>query len=242
MNAARLIKYSPTAILVIFLGYAAYSLQAALPDAAEKQAAIEKGFDLLLKKLVTTDPAGGAASIRSRDPFLVVRPPAPPEAAEPDAPESPESDPLAEVIADLKLDATFLQGRDQLAIINGRIYHKGQALALAGQDKSLPSIVVLFVKPTGVILRGGGKNYLLGYPEHLGKKPDDGPGDAREAGAETIDPAGQAAMFKKLLNSPLGALGKSLIGDAVPSRPPSGSRRGARDRRNGTRSSGPSSP
>ena len=122
---------------------------------------------------------------------------------------------MAEIIAGLKLDATFLQGRDQLAIINGRIYHKGQKLVLPGDDDSRPPLVVLFVKPTGVILRGGGKNYLLGYPEHLGKKPDDSSEAAREGGAEQIDPAGQAAMFQKLLDSPLGALGKGLIGDAV---------------------------
>ncbi len=121
-----------------------------------------------------------------RNPFLAVTPPAAtPDAPSPTRPPIPTSDPLADIVAGLSLDATFLQGRDQLAIINGRIYHKGQELELPGDDESRPALLVLFVKPTGVILKGGGKNYLLGYPEHLGKKPDDGAkAAAREAEAE----------------------------------------------------------
>ncbi len=36
---------------------------------------------------------------------------------------------LAEIVQGLKLDATFLQGRDQMAIIDGRVYSKGRAPA-----------------------------------------------------------------------------------------------------------------
>ena len=117
---------------------------------------------------VTVEPG------RLRNPFQAVTPPAATsDAPEPDAAAPPTSDPLADIIAGLSLDATFLQGRDQIAIINGRIYHKGQKLDLPGDDESRPPVLVLFVKPTGVILKGGGKNYLLGYPEHLVKKPDE---------------------------------------------------------------------
>ena len=160
-----------------------------------------------------------------------------------DAAADPPTDPLVEIIAGLSLDATFLQGPDQIAIINGRIYHKGQRLDLPGDDESRPPLLVLFVKPTGVILRGDGKNYLLGYPEHFVKKPDEAAmAAAREAEAEQLDPAGQSAMFQKLLNSPLVAMGKGLIGDAVSSKRPAGSRKSARVGRSGTGASGSSNP
>ena len=178
-----------------------------------------------------------------RNPFLVVAPPAAAAtAAEPDAAAEPETDKLAEIISRLTLDATFIQGRDQLAIIDGRIYHKGQSLALPGDPEKTQPVVVLFVKPTGVLLRGNGKNYLLGYPERLGKKPDAGADDSSQADPAALDPAGQAAMFQRLLNSPLGALGKSLIGNAVPTGPSAGRRPGSRAKASGTRPPGPASP
>ena len=57
-----------------------------------------------------------------------------------------------------------------------------------------------------------------------------------------IDPAGQSAMFQRLLSSPIGALGKSLIGNTVPTAPSTRSRRGSRARNGGTRSAGPTGP
>jgi hypothetical protein len=244
MNASRLIKFAPTAILFAFLGYASFSLQAALPGAAEKEAALAKGLELMLNDLAKPESWAVGETGRLRNPFLAVTPPAAtPDAPEPDATALPQSDPLAEIVAGLSLDATFLQGRDQIAIINGKIYHKGQRLNLPDDDESRPPIVVHFVKQTGVILRGGGKNYLLGYPEHLVKKSDAAArADAREAEAKELDPAGQSAMFAKLLNSPLGALGKGLIGDAVSSKRPAGSRSSARARRSGTSPSGSTNP
>ena len=55
----------------------------------------------------------------------------------------------------------------------------------------------------------------MGYPDQLGNPP----ADRRPAGAASadgsvaeIDPEGELAFYKKLLNSPLGKLGKSLTG------------------------------
>jgi hypothetical protein len=244
MSASRLIKLAPTAILLAFLGYAAVALQASLPGAAEKEAALAKGLDVMLKDLAKAESWVTVEPGRLRNPFLAVTPPAAtPDAPEPDAAAPPTSDPLADIIAGLSLDATFLQGRDQIAIINGRIYHKGQKLDLPGDDESRPPLLVLFVKPTGVILKGGGKNYLLGYPEHFVKKSDEAArAAAREAEAEQLDPAGQSAMFQKLLKSPLGAMGKGLIGDAVSSKRAGRSRSSARGGRSGTGPSGSSNP
>ena len=173
MNASRLIKLAPNAILLAFVGYAFFSLRSALPGAASEQAALEKGFELMLRDLATSGAGATAELGQIRNPFLVVAPPAAAAAdAEPAADAESETDQLAEIIASLTLDATFIQGHDQLAIINGRIYYKGQSLALPGDpEKTQPPVVVLFVKLTGVLLRSGGKNYMLGYPERLGKKP-----------------------------------------------------------------------
>ena len=120
---------------------------------------------------------------------------------------------------------------------------RGRALALPGDPEKTEPVVVLFVKPTGVLLRGGGKNYWLGYPERLGKKPDADANDPSQADPAMLDPAGQAAMFQRLLNSPLGALGKSLIGNAVPTGPSAGRRRGvAGEDRAGRRPTRPGEP
>ena len=88
MSAGRLIKYAPSAILIAFLGYASYSLQAALPGAAEKEGALAKGLDLMLKELVASNPAGDDGGGQLRNPFLAVKPPAP-EVAEPVASAAP---------------------------------------------------------------------------------------------------------------------------------------------------------
>jgi hypothetical protein len=214
MTVARLIKLVPAAIFVGFVAYACVSLQGALPEGASTQAELSKGLDLMVQDIAGESAEALKQAQQLRDPFRPVAP----TVTESEAPKQemaagPEVDPLASVVAGLNLNATIVQGRDQFAIINGRIYNRGQRLVLPGDDRSRPPLVVLFVKPSGVILRGGGKNYTLAYPEQLARKSDEkGPaGDPAEA--DLLDPAGQAAMFQKLLNSPLGALGKSLIGD-----------------------------
>ena len=223
MSVARLIKLSPSVILVAFAAYAAYTLQSALPGAAEQRAELAKGLDLLVEDIASADAAGMLKRAALRDPFLPVLPPPPPADVAAAAKDS-GPDETAQLVASLQLDATFVQGRDQMAIINGRIYSKGQRLVVAGDPESHPELTVLFVKPMSVLLRGGGKDYVLGYPEQLGKERDkDKPPDGPDAGSAMLDPAGQAAMFQQLLNSPLGALGRSLI--QAPGRSSPGSRR-----------------
>ena len=69
------------------------------------------------------------------------------DAADVDAPD-PDVDTLAEIVQRLKLDATFLQGRDQMAIIDGRIYSKGQHLLIDGDSgKSSATLTVVNVLP-----------------------------------------------------------------------------------------------
>jgi len=242
MNTAQAIKAAPTLILVAFLAYSSYSMHTSLPGAAAEDAALAKGLDILVQDLVESGSAAAAKLGKEiRDPFQVIVPPtAPVELAKVQDPPPPEpsADPMAELVQGLSLDATFIQGRDQIAIIDGRIYSRGQRLVVAVEDgQSSTPLVVASVFPTKVVLQGGGKSYVLGYPNQLVKLKDESPrGGAPSPGESTmaeLDPGGQMAMFQKLLNSPLGALGKSMIGNSLatdssprgssgpqPSRPP----------------------
>jgi hypothetical protein len=237
MSISRLIKQAPTAILVAFVGYASVSLHGALPDAGATQADLAKSLDALVED-VKSESASVLKQVRLRDPF---RPAAPAEAAaapRADAPAVAKGDPLADIVAGLSLDATFIQGRDQMAIISGRIYNRGQEVLIpGGDDESRPKLVVVFVKPTGVILKGDGRNYFLQYPEKLASKPGRRTESGGQDDAALADPAGQAAMFQRLLSSPLGAMGKSLIGNAV-GNPGSGASR-SRSRRRSSVTGGP---
>ena len=84
------------------------------------------------------------------------------------------------------------------------------------------------------------QSYELGYPDKLGNRPSDR--HARRRGSSVdgsiaeIDPEGELAFYKKLLNSPLGKLGKGLTGNPGARGPASGagmSKRGVRVRNGG---------
>jgi hypothetical protein len=184
MNAAKLIKLAPMLILVGFLAYAGYSIHASADDPAEDPSAQVKNPDTGVQENVTAGNAveGGQAGVL-RDPFQVVLEPSAGAHQSPDDASS-GLDVLAEIVQGLKLDGTFLQGRIQMAIINGRVYSKGEHVRIDGKsDKSLVPLVVAGVLPAKVTLRGGDRDYVLGYPD-------------------------QAVLS----NKPLGAVGKSMIG------------------------------
>jgi len=212
MTPAKLIKLAPMLMLVAFLAYAGYSIHASADDPAEDQSGLVKDLDTVVQDVLTPGNAveGGLAGAL-RDPFQVsLKPGAVAGAPKSQDDASLDSDLLAEIVQGLKLDATFLQGRDQMAIINGRVYSKGQHLLIdANSGKSLSPLVVVGVLPAKVTLRGGDKDYVLGYPDQL-------------------------ALSQKLLNSPVGARGKSMDGNpAGPSSrsgsaPPSRRSRGSR--------------
>ena len=236
MRIATLIKLAPTTILVGSLGYSWFSMESGLPGAAETRADVQKGLDRMVQEVLTeSSTAASKLEGKLRDPFWVSVPKTADKETAPGQGTGPaESDELAEMVRGMTLDATFLQGRDQLAVIDGRIYRRGQNVAIpedsATQGRSLQLIAVT---RTGVLLKGAGKHYALGYPEQLGKKKDEGEGGsgaAEQRALAEIDPAGQMEMFQRLLNSPLGAMGRGLIGDAAtPGRPPAGARKpGAR--------------
>ncbi len=181
MNATKLIKLAPMLIMIAFLAYAGYSINtiAGDPDAGDSGAA--KGVDDLVRNIVTAGSSidGGLAGTL-RDPFQVgVGPGAVAGALKSQDSTSADSDLLAEFVQELKLDATFLQGRNQMAIINGRVYAKGEHLLIDGNsDNSLSPLAVVGVMPAKVTLRGGDKDYVLSYPEQfaLSHKPVNSPG------------------------------------------------------------------
>lgn len=219
MNVARLVKQAPTLIVVACLGYASFSMESGMPEAAQRQAEIQKGLDLLLQDVVA-EGSTAAARLEGqfRDPFWVtVAAPAIPDGEPAKNAGSPEADKLAEVVRAMRLEATFLQGRSQYAVIDGRVYSRGQRIAIPGNDPDAsPSVQLLAVSRTGVLLKGGDKHYSLGYPDQLGKKKDAGESEsARDRAMREIDPAGENEMLRRLLNSPLGAMGRGLIGDAT---------------------------
>ena len=217
MNTASLLKRGPILIMVVCLAYACYKIHAIVPDSSAGRNDLAKGLDVMVNDALQA----GASEVQSltraalRDPFRIrPRSVLAPEAHE--AAADPENDPLAGLVGGLSLDATFLQGKAQIAIINGRMYHKGEHLVLQGDaGKSFSPLYVESVRAHRVTLVAHHTRYELGYPDKLGSRPADrgkgGPKPVDGSLAE-IDPEGELAFYKRLLNSPLGKLGKSLTG------------------------------
>lgn len=229
MNAARLIKLAPTLILVGCMGYALFAMESGIPGAGEAQAEMQKGLDRMVQDVLAEgSTAAKTLEGKLRDPFWA--PPAPPAAVEAarEAAAPQATDPVADLVRGMSLEATMLHGKDQLAVIDGRIYARGQRVPIPG-DEATPdrSLLVLNVTRTGVLLKGESRLYHLVYPDQLGKKKEaDGADSARQKEMAEIDPGGQMEMFQKLLNSPLGAMGRGLIGDAASRGGPSAKGRG----------------
>jgi hypothetical protein len=217
MNATKLIKLSPMLMMIAFLAYAGYSIHASAVDPDAGPSALAKEVDGVVQEMravsnaIASLPAGSL-----RDPFQVVAKPVAAEIAdetEDDAPLEPASDSLADIVQGLRLDATFLQGREQIAVIDGRIYSRGQHLLDGGENgKSASKLVLVGVLPSKAILHADGRNFVLSYSDQLGSRSDKtrGAGAGAPQAAETaeIDLGGQLALFQKLLNSPLGALAR----------------------------------
>ena len=229
MNTAKLLNRAPTLIMVAFLAYACYRIQTILPDSAAGRKELANGLDVMVQDVLHA----GAAEAKSlaRDPFRT-RPKAAAKAAEA-ATADPETDPLAGFVKSLSLDATFLQGKTQIAIINGRMYHQGEHLIFVDDGANVPSpLFVQNVQVHSVTLQAHNTNYELGYPDRLGNRPTDNRPSGKsstDGSIAEIDPEGELAFYKKLANGPLGRLGKGLTGIS-PGGPASGAGRSKRSR------------
>ncbi len=179
MNAAKLIKLAPMLIMIAVLAYAGYSINTSAGDPDAGESGVAKGVDAVMQKIVTASSSieGGLNDVL-RDPFQIGLVPGAGILKSQDS-ASADSDLLAQIVQGLKLNATFLQGHNQRAIINGRVYSKGEHLLIdANSDNSLSPLVVVSVLPAKVNLRGGDKDYVLGYPDQfvLSHKPLNAPG------------------------------------------------------------------
>jgi hypothetical protein len=218
MNTAKLLNRAPTLIMIACLAYACYKIHAILPDSAAGRDELAKGLDVMVKDVLHAGAAEARTLARDalRDPFRT-RPKSAEAAKTADvAIADRESDPLAGFVHSLSLDATFLQGKTEIAIINGRMYHKGEHLIFLDGGAKVPS--PLFIENVHfhrVTLRAHNTNYELGYPDELGDRPGaprPASGSSRDGSIAEIDPEGELAFYKKLANGPLGKLGKGLTG------------------------------
>jgi hypothetical protein len=225
MNTAKLLRHLPTLMMVVGLAYASYKIHATVPDPGAGRTELAKGLDVMMKDVLDA----GTQEVRAlaRDPFRTGPKPADAAKAAEAALVDPEKDPLFDFVHSLSLDATFLQGKTQIAIINGHMYKQGEHLILEDNGDKVPSpLFIERVQPHRVTLRAHETNYELSYPDKLGDRPADhnpARGSPRDGSTAEIDPEGQLAFYKKLLNSPLGKLGKNLTGN--PGGPASGAGR-----------------
>jgi len=218
MNTTKLIKLSPMILMVAFLAYAGYSIHASAVDPDAGPSSLAKEVDGIVQEMRAVGNALATAPAASlRDPFQPAAKPAGSTGAESkDDAVDPSTDALADLVRGLRLDGTFVQGSEQLAIIDGRIYTKGQRLAVGGDPaESDTKLFLVNVLPSKAILHADGRNFVLSYSDQIGSaldKPRSTAAESTEDAMAEIDSGGQLAMFQKLLNSPLGALGKSLVG------------------------------
>ncbi len=136
MTTTKLIKLSPMLIMVAFLAYAGYSIDASAGDPTRARPAWPRNSTACVQEIIAVGDAV-ADSTSGASPRPV---PGRAQASgrrlrrEDDESADPAVDTLAEIVQGLRLDATFLQGRDQMAIIDGRIYSKGQHLLIDGDS------------------------------------------------------------------------------------------------------------
>jgi len=216
MNPAALLKRAPTILIVAFLAYACYSIHASLPDSAEERSELAGGLDVMLKDLLraSTSEVRSLTKEMLRDPFRIGHDAA--EKSKAEVVDDSDAYSLADFVSTLTLDATFLQGKTQIAIIGGRMYHRGEHITVQTETgKANSPLLVQTVQPHRVTLSARGKTYDLVYPDKLGTSPAprQGPGRAPADGSiAEIDPEGELAFYKRLLNSPLGRMGKAMTG------------------------------
>ena len=255
MNMTRLIKVLPMLVTVAALAYAAYSIQAVAPIPTPAPGAASAGRQAPAQGAGQAVTKAGSPEllptvrVAGRNPFQIAAKPDRIEDDKKNTPEFEKPDPSLVALEGLTLDATFLQGRTQMAIIDGRIYEPGQNLVGANDEPS--PLIVTQVFMNKVIFQAEGKRYFLAYPDQLGpptasaEEEPAAPGQGEmPPGLGSQDLGSQLAMIRALLSSPNGALGTGLIGaagggnplaDNAPRTKALGARRGTRPPAKGSR-------
>jgi hypothetical protein len=169
MDIIKLLKFLPMLIMIASLAYAIYSMQSvrispepASRKSSEKQASVKGPHsEVAAPRAKTTEQE---RSRWPRDPFQVASRTASANVTKDTtggSSASTEVDPYPGMIQGFTLSATFIQGKTEIAIINGRIYEKGQRISGAG-DEPLP-LTVAGVLAKEVILQAGSNRYMLPY-------------------------------------------------------------------------------
>ncbi len=225
MNMTRLIQVLPMLVTVAALAYAAYSIQPVAPvltpaagsATAGKQAPAEGAGQAVPK--AGSPEAAPAVRVAGRNPFQVAAKSNRSEDDKNSTPEFDKPDPSLVALEGLTLDATFLQGRTQMAIIDGRIYEPGQNLVGANDEPS--PLIVTHVFMNKVIFQADGKRYYLAYPDQLAPPTASTEDESAAPGQGELPPGlgsqdlgSQLALIRALLSSPNGGLGAGLIGAA----------------------------
>ncbi len=177
MTPAKLLNLAPIMIMIAVLVYASSSIHTSTDNSVAGPSGLTKGADAVVHGIVTAGDAVAQGLGGLRDPFYVRLK----HGAVADTPQSqdvatlgPSLDTLAEIVQGLTLGATFVKGAEQMAIINGQVYHRGQHLLLDGASDQSPSPLLVFnVLPTKVVLEANGKYFVLGYPDKLGIRIED---------------------------------------------------------------------
>jgi hypothetical protein len=207
MNRQQLVSLGPMLVTIGAMSYATYALQPVIPGSAAgaggpsiKESTIGRSRSMPAALATRGKPA--SAGRPARDPFEIK---APPHGAEAGAapvhtePVSIAKDPNVEFVRGLTLNATFIQGRAQMAVIDGYIYEQGQPL-VGADDRPCP-LVLSQVLPTSAFLRQGERTYQLGYPDVLEPTSKPGP-KARPASQQSADRSRSRRPADRRLASP----------------------------------------
>ena len=168
MNMTRLIKMLPMLVMVASLAYAAYSIQPVVSSLTPAAGAAKAGKQAVVEGAGQAVTAAGspeaspAVRVAGRNPFQVAAKPDRIEDGKNSTPELEKTDSYLAALEGLTLNATFLQGRTQMAIIDGRIYEPGQNLVGANDEPS--PLVVAQVLVNKVVFQAEGQALLLGLP------------------------------------------------------------------------------
>ncbi|WP_165220493.1 hypothetical protein [Aquisphaera insulae] len=208
MSSRALLRLTPTLLIMAAMGYAAYAISAAPAPAFSPPAAAPAAPPPKAAGAVAEAPIPD----RGRNPFTVVVRVDPENGDGRPAGADGAADPLMATVRGLTLNATFVQGRTQLASINGRLYRQGQRIN--GPDDAETPLAVAQVGPAHVVLVAGGTRYTLGYPEDL-SAPNPAAASAPR-GAASAPPRGRAAAPRA------GSRGGPVIPGAGPGPPRTG--------------------
>jgi hypothetical protein len=169
MDIIKLLKFLPMVIMIASLAYAIYSMQAVRidPEPASKKPNEKQAAARESQAKVAVSEAKTAMPERlhlPRDPFQVALKTTSADSAQNapgSSPASAEVDPYPAMIQGFTLSATFIQGKTEIAIINGRIYKKGQHISGAANEPLPLTLAGVLAKE--VILQAGSNRYLLAY-------------------------------------------------------------------------------